>query len=405
MEKKTIKVIDARMGRGKTTAAINYMADHKNDKRFIYATPYLKEVERICEACDFEQPGEDKSSKLSDLKALMHHGKNISTTHALFYLMDDEALEIAKSMKYTLIIDEALTTISREKLTSGDAKILSQFLTVTEDHVLKWNDPEYSGKFDKIKELAETGALFRLDGAVVNVMDPAIFKAFDEVIMMTYLFEGQYQRGFFDYFGFGYKICGVKEENGRIVFSDEPDMPPKVDYSDLITLIDDDKINDIGKPKNSLSSGWYSRRGGVDNPDIKKLRSNLYSFVIRRAHTSCSQLLWTCPKECRFKVTGKSGRFGSGFISMTARATNEYRDRDAVAYLVNKFADPAFTKFFKERGIYIDEDQYALGEMLQFIWRSAIRDNKHIYLYIPSERMRTLFKNWLVSVSEGGDNA
>ena len=30
-----------------------------------------------------------------------------------------------------------------------------------------------------------------------------------------------------------------------------------------------------------------------------------------------------------------------------------------------------------------------------FIFRSAIRDNKPINLYIPSERMRNIFKAWL----------
>ena len=33
--------------------------------------------------------------------------------------------------------------------------------------------------------------------------------------------------------------------------------------------------------------------------------------------------------------------------------------------------------------------------MLQFIWRSAIRDGKEIWIYIPSIRMRTLLKKWI----------
>ncbi len=90
---------------------------------------------------------------------------------------------------------------------------------------------------------------------------------------------------------------------------------------------------------------------------------------------------------------------------MNARATNAYKDRDAVAYLVNRFADPTITKFFIVIDISIDEAQYALGEMLQFIWRTSIRDDKPINLYIPSQRMRKLFKDWLISVSKGGDNA
>lgn len=41
------------------------------------------------------------------------------------------------------------------------------------------------------------------------------------------------------------------------------------------------------------------------------------------------------------------------------------------------------------------EEQFALSEMIQFIWRSAIRDNKPIKLYIPSVRMRNLLEKWI----------
>lgn len=41
------------------------------------------------------------------------------------------------------------------------------------------------------------------------------------------------------------------------------------------------------------------------------------------------------------------------------------------------------------------EDDYALSEMIQWVWRSAIRDGKEIWVYIPSRRMRELFQNWL----------
>lgn len=48
-----------------------------------------------------------------------------------------------------------------------------------------------------------------------------------------------------------------------------------------------------------------------------------------------------------------------------------------------------------ENNISVDENGYALSEMLQFIWRSAIRDGKEIWVYIPSIRMRELLKQWI----------
>ena len=46
----------------------------------------------------------------------------------------------------------------------------------------------------------------------------------------------------------------------------------------------------------------------------------------------------------------------------------------------------------------MEEDAYALSELIQWIFRSAIRDGKEIWLYIPSKRMRNLLIDWI-----GGD--
>ena len=64
---------------------------------------------------------------------------------------------------------------------------------------------------------------------------------------------------------------------------------------------------------------------------------------------------------------------------------------------MNRRYNPVIYQWFKEKGITIDENEYALGEMTQWIWRSAIRDNGNIEIYIPSNRMRELLVNWLNS--------
>ena len=56
---------------------------------------------------------------------------------------------------------------------------------------------------------------------------------------------------------------------------------------------------------------------------------------------------------------------------------------------------PAITQFFAQKGIKVDEDLYALSEMIQWIWRSQIRNGEKINIYIPSTRMRLLLKSWL----------
>ena len=74
---------------------------------------------------------------------------------------------------------------------------------------------------------------------------------------------------------------------------------------------------------------------------------------------------------------------------------NNYSDRHVVAYTINRFMNPVIRQFFQQHGVEVDEDRYALSDMIQWIWRSAIRNGEHITLYIPSYRMRKLLIDWI----------
>lgn len=52
-------------------------------------------------------------------------------------------------------------------------------------------------------------------------------------------------------------------------------------------------------------------------------------------------------------------------------------------------------KVLSFKGASLNQELYALSEMVQFIWRSRIRDSETIDLYIPSARMRNLLIRWL----------
>lgn len=398
-----IRVVDARMGRGKTSAAAGYMSHFKGQKHFLYITPYLTEVDRICEACDFEQPDSDHRTKLAELKGLMHKRKNIAATHSLFYLMDDEALSIAEQRGYCLIIDESIETIKQVDITEKDAALVKDTLTtVDENGYLHWIDESYDGKFSQYKEMADSGSLYSIGNTMLCIMRPEMITSFDEVIMMTYLFGGQYQKAYLDYFGFDYQICGIDDSDGYN-FTDAPDAPPPLDYKSLIHIVDDPKLNDVGNGEYALSASWYKRRGR-DHPEMKALRNNMNTFFRRRTTSKSGEQLWTCFKSHAVKLYGPKGRFASSFLQLAARATNEYRNRNCLAYMVNRFVDPNVGKFFASKNITVNTDEFALAEMLQWIWRSCIRDDKPIELYIPSRRMRELLQGWIESTSKGDNN-
>lgn len=125
--------------------------------------------------------------------------------------------------------------------------------------------------------------------------------------------------------------------------------------------------------------------------------------------TTKNQRMWTCFKRDKkyFKDPKQKKKDGSQkdcsylsprknfWVPCSTRATNKLGKRTHIGYLVNRFPPPEYSHFFSSKGIKFDGEGFALSEMIQFIWRSAIRNNKEIVLYIPSQRMKRLLKNYL----------
>lgn len=396
-----IYIVDARMGRGKSSAAIRYMNEHKDSKRFLYITPFLSEVDRICEACDFDQPDSDHLTKSAELKNHLRRGDNVAASHSLFYLMDDEAIALSSERGYSLIIDESIDVVSRIPTSVHDMRLIVDDLsTIDEDGHIIWRDPCYTGKFTEYKEAADTKQLYMIDGSIIEILNPGILSAFESVYILTYLFAGSVLDAYLQYFGFHCKAIGVCKDGKGFRFTDTPDAPQPIDYSGLIRIVDNSRMNSVGDPKYSLSKAWYDRRG-YDHPDIKKLRKHTDNFFRHMTSGGSDKRLWTCFKSDLFKVSGS--RYRKNFLQLASRATNEYAGATDIAYLVNRYADPNIIKFFAQRNIHIDPKNFALSEMLQWIWRSAIRNGEPINLYIPSRRMRTFLTEWMGDLASGGE--
>lgn len=116
----SIFVCDAIMGSGKSSAAINMMNTHPNEK-YIYITPFLDETERIkkyCPKLHFVTPQDDlyefRYSKHNHIKELISKGENITTTHQSYLNFDDVMLDMVKKQNYTLIMDESLDIYNDE---------------------------------------------------------------------------------------------------------------------------------------------------------------------------------------------------------------------------------------------------------------------------------------------------
>lgn len=396
-----VNLVDALMGSGKTTAMINHINGADEGIKFLYITPYLNEVERVIASCPtkkFKQP-QVIGTKTRGIKHLFERGENIATTHALFGYFDQEIIDIASASNYVLVMDEVADVITPLKISKHDLKtILTEHTEIVDGHILRWTTENYTGEFTKHKNMCDLGCVgIYNDKAVLWLFPVSVFKGFSEVYLMTYMFSGQMQKYYFDYYGVECRNLYVKGSCVQTYcLTDE-----KIDYQypkldSLIHILDNKKLNQIGDAKESLSAAWYERN--KDNVLLGLLRANVSNFFKNYAKTKSNMNIWTTFKEHEDALKGAG--YAKGFLPLNTRASNEYRDRTAVAYLVNKFMNPFVKNFFTVNGITVNESAFAVSEMIQFIWRSAIRDGKEIYLYCPSSRMRELLQNWIENVSE-----
>ena len=406
--KMEILVADAIMGSGKTSAAINYMEDNYERFRFLFVTPYLEETGRIqmaCPNCQFKKPAK-YGTKSNGLKHLLRRGENIAATHELFLRLDDEGIQIIREQQYVLIIDEEMQVVEQFHITRQDIGIMVDMglMLLRDDGTIAWTeDGWYSGYYGKVKKAAQESNLIWVkdeDGACAGLyraVSTKFFDAFRKVVVLTYLFEGTVMKAYFELYGYSVRSIGVRKNLNRYEFFDGTTEANLENLASKITIWIDPACS-VGRRKGSLSYKWYSGKK-KDDKMIVGLKKSMMRFMRsetgRRPHSS--EILWTTYNGSRAKLTGPG--YAKGFESHNCKATNKHRGRNKIAYMVNKFLNPGLNLFFLSHGIEVDQERYALASMLQFIWRSAIRDGNQITLYIPSDRMRWIFEEWLVEVS------
>ena len=392
------------MGAGKTQAAITYMNENV-DRNFVFITPYLAEVERIKQSCEnrsFYSPQNFGDGKLGGLHTLLGQQKNIASTHALFKTYNEQTVELIKNGRYTLILDEVCDVIFSLTIHKHDIKLLlDDNIISVKDDVVHWVDDNYEGDFIYFRDYAKNGNLISYEDKMLLWTFPSeIFKAFDDVIILTYLFEAQTQRCYFDANSVQYNYIGVKNENNIYRFTETVHNPDYVkNLKRLVHVVDDKKLNQIGDYKYALSVSWFEREFVKNqHPKLKVLKNNIVNLYINKYKVPSAKTMWTTYKKFKSTLSGKG--YKSGFLSYNARATNEYRKRTHLAFCANIYFNPYLKNYFIKHNVNIDEDLFALSEMLQWIWRSAIRDEKEVWIYVPSRRMRELLVNWLDKMSE-----
>ncbi|WP_110952992.1 DEAD/DEAH box helicase family protein [Anaerosinus massiliensis] len=391
-----IRVIDSIMGSGKTEWAIQYM-NQNPQKKFMYITPYNNEIkDRIIPKCpELNFKFAKEGNKVNDFKSALEKGQSITATHECFKRVDDDVKSLLEANKYTLILDEVFDVVIDLHMAKADVQvILANFATVN-DGYLVWTNEEYpdeGGKFSDIKKMAKLNKIMVYSDAFFLWTFPVdMFEKFSEVYILTYLFAGQIQRYYFDLKQIDYEYFKVQHDVKQGYSLGEHDFTTHNNLKGLIDIYDG-SLNDIGDKSTALSKSWQDKP--QNKAKLKALKNNIRNFFIHINKAKSNDIIWTCFKSAELKLKGDG--YAKGFVECNCRSTNKYADRTYVAYCCNRFIRPVLKNdYFKAHGVEVDEDLWALSEMIQFLWRSAIRNGKKIYVYIPSKRMRDLLKAYL----------
>lgn len=395
------------MGSGKSTWAINYINANKQ-KKFLCIVPLLTECDRFKENTEIEIVDPEKwGTKWKNFRWLVENNKNIVTTHSLIQKMDLDMLELLKSKEYVLMIDECLDVLNTYKISKDDLKIIfnEKLVSLDEDGFLIWNEDKnpYRGVYNDIKRLCSFKSLmgFKKDNSdelarIIMWNFPVdFFKCFEESYIFTYLWEGSIQKSYFDIHGIRYEKYMLNRWKQLVPHDKQLEYEKRKDVVDLITIYEG-KFNNIGSKigkSNPLSKSWYEDKKKKNISIFSLLKNNTENYFRTVARTGSEDNMYTVFNLYYKYVRGKG--YSKGFVPCNARGTNQFKEKKSLAYLINFFMSPDIKQFVEHYQIEFDDDLFSLSALLQWIWRSRIRDGQSINIFIPSERMRNLLITWI----------
>lgn len=386
------------MGSGKTTWAISHLKSHplEND---LYITPFLTETDRIVTATSgskrFVTPENKGQGKLSSLNTYLSNEDDIASTHELFKHLNEESRAALSQSGYTLILDEVLEVISPYNIKSGDLQLLldGDWISIDQDGFIVWNSDKsgYDSTFEEVKLLAENRSLICVNGTILLWRyPPEIFNIFEKIYILTYLFEASILCAYFRYNGITYEKKTICKTDSGYELTDFSPFNPSV-FKPLINIYQGPLNKSLPQKRSCMSKVWYGNPENVSY--VKQLKDNLYNYLRNVQNAKASDIMWTCFKDDKPRLKGKG--YSNSFVACNSRSTNEYGNRHALAYMVNRYLNPGIPVYFAQQGVTIANELFALSEMIQWVWRSAIRNGEEISIYIASDRMRELFESWL----------
>lgn len=411
-----VTVKDRHCGYGKSSEMIDSLSA---DRSYLIVVPLNSEVKRFIDRAprdvNLVEPistrDEDPAKraiashdrKRDHLRELLEGGHSIVTTHALFtdiaYLAQEGLL-----LGYDVLVDEVLSVahcVTQKVKNSGKGVSIHSWRDLYIDEGFAWVDPDTgmvhpTDKWerkqtleelsDTLFSMAKTQSLFAVaDNVLVWELPPILLKAVGSLTIYTFLAEGSLMAGFM--------------RRNRINFTHDRDLSSERQFRKkakrLIEVRDIPSVNCL-----KLSYSGQQRMTKADHKKVsgavKKIKERLLCGVpMENVMITSSRNMWFTSSDRPGPLATGSRLFkNTNWVPNTTRGTNDYRHCTHLIYLWDQHLNPRIADFL---GVATQrhKDMYAISELIQWVYRSQVRDGKPITLYLPSGRMRKLLQRWL----------
>ena len=399
-----VTIRDYPCGSGKTTSMIEGFF---SDLKYLVIVSSLTEVVRVIEwskSIPFQQPrvnDNDAGTKTKSLENMVLQRQNIAATHSLFECLVPLARQGLLS-DYDIIIDEVPEVVrsvsSKSKVSIEEFYLNTGYMTVdTGTGQVRPTNKWWSMRDDvddtlsaTILNYANTGCLYLLEGHLfIWAMPKELLTAGRTTKILTYKSEGSVLLSYLKKLDVSVEVA--KDNQREEAFREKA--------SQLITIKDIPAL-----PRLPLSHSGQLAGMSKSNycRTVVNALKNLRGRQLKDLPTE--NILITCAKDGWYKKGNEevAGPFASGsklfqganWVAKITRGTNDYAHCSHLVYLYDQHVNPYVARWLEDNTRAFD-DAYALTELIQWVWRSRIRNGQPITLYLPSPRMRRLMEEWL----------
>lgn len=418
----------------------------------------ITRIRNACGNDRFYEPVNYDCSKIDNFNELLQARCSVAVTHSTFLNTTLETIDYISSGKYVLILDEVLDVVQqfndtqfvqsdiKQQISDADIEMLIEqnLISIDDTKLVHWIGNSYEGgKFSVVERLAKLNRLYYpRDTLLVCVFPPEVFRVLDEIYVMTYRFEHSTLRAYFELFDIPYELASVrKDDEGEYCvcdYDDSIDIAYRRKLASLVTVRDSCNFDDMQERvpiSRMFCSAWWQDNKRSKPEMLTQLCKYIDSFIdgLRKQYSNVSvkdeAIMWTCPKDGKSKLKDRK-RFGraktlstmskdefnslddkvktaklDSFVPCNMKASNIYSNRWVLIYLCNLLYNPVIKGLFVDdnptriangqRSIILNDDEFALSALIQWMCRSRLRNDQPIQLYLPSKRMRDLYFGWI----------